>query len=180
MAEPKSFQESAKLFLDVADFVASIDSPMQSQYVDDIRISKSLVCHFLYAIVVELSMKAIYEKHCRSIPDRTHKITGIYQKLPENIKRTIKSIYEDTVTDWKQVKGQRDDTSFTIGERFHFLTFDDALANNEKLMTSFKYDGLLHTDISPIISTIIRDDDSIYVIPRKSFAPFAQRLFDAI
>ena len=149
---------------DMADSLEDAKSKL-----DDIIFRRKLVTHFLYAMVIELSMKIILEIECGQSAPTHHNISTLFKKLSHESQQKISDMYDAQDANIRnlisQCNGQRDSAGEIVNITLDLQSLADALKANERTVKDFKYDGQFNGKSSALCS-VMWTDDLIYVLPQ--------------
>ena len=146
------------------------------------RLRKKVTTHFLCAMVVELSIKIIWEiEHGQQAP-HTHNILKLYKALSQAAQQRIADMYQCHVTHVEklisEMNGQKNRGGERVNLKVQLQSLKEALAANEQVVTSFKYEGRFNGKSSALCS-VLWTDTRIMVLPSAlaDAITFPQTLF---
>ena len=179
----------AKSFLDTANFlehtinaVIADSQEAANLKVDETRLMRKTVLHYLYAMVFEISIKIIYgiEKNMAAPP--THEIISLYNELLPETQQQISNRYNLQVLQTenrvlKHFKGKE-----LTGDRTADITLprlEEALELNEKDVRDFKYTGQLKGK-GGALGSLIWDEElqRLWTIPKPNLVIFPKLLLE--
>ena len=169
----KSFLDSATFHEKTLNIVPSdvVDSPEDAQSkLSDIVYRRKLVVHFLYAVVIEISIKVIWEIENGTIPEYNHDIFSRYEELSPESKKKISGLYKTQVSHTTKLislcNGQRDSVGAVVNISQDLQSLEDALKANEQTVKNFKYDGRFKGKSSALCS-LLWDAGLVYTLPKS-------------
>ena len=166
----------AQAFLESADIVGVVFLNKGAS-MDDQILDRKKVCHFLYAMIFELVLKALWEVENGKECEHHHRILEVYKELSREKQLRIRELYNAQTA---LIKNQEDLQRKGNGERVDHLTefqsLKDALEANFDTITNFTYEGLFHGKSSVIEGVIWNEDEElIYIFPQR-YAIFPKEL----
>lgn len=148
---------------------------------EDALCRKKYTVHFLYATVIELSIKIIWAILKNKIAPHKHNILSLYEEFPEEQQQEIKRLYDLQIPNAKyiisQAKGQIDSLGGIVDIRLNLQSLEDTLKSNQQTMTDFKYDGQFNGKSSALCS-IMWDDDEVMLLPTPKLTIFPKLLLE--
>ena len=145
--------------------------------IDDRNIRRKAACHFLYAIVFELTIKIIWavEKGRESYP--THKILQLYNELSCEKQSIIKDWYDNQqLSMMRAIEGEQGGNQIRLDDLIDFQPLEEALEINEETMIDFKYDGKFPFERrSSAIGSVMWNDKRYWILP-PGFVVFPRKL----
>ena len=152
------------------------DAKALQEVLDRNTLCGKMVCHLLYAIIFEISIKVIWELDSGTKADQTHDIGKLYKGLEKGSQECVKEIYDDQIAKWAGVEGTMEEKKKTLGQFVQFSSFYEALEANRDTMVNFKYDTMFKGK-STLIGSAIWDGQTIWALP-PGYTSFAARLFN--
>ena len=140
-------------------------------------LQRKKVCHFLYAMLFEITIKIIWEIEKEEQCRHTHCILNLYQELSHEKQSQIKYLYEGQVPIIREIVSQQRKVYRERNIPFSIPTFQslrEALKANRDVVINFKYDGVFGGK-SSILGSIIWNDKRIYAIP-PGYTMFPEKL----
>ena len=143
---------------------------------DTYRIQSKFVCHFLYALVLENLIKAIWDLDKRTVCRDTHDISALYKELSTISQREIKDIFDEQLSrlaGWEiaDKAGQKK----KLGEVVPFQSWEEFLGANADIVRDFKYDNKLKGS-SSVMGSLIWNSETFWALPPGS-PLFATKIF---
>ena len=110
---------------------------------DQQRLGAALTCAVLYAIVVELVVKHIWEQKHAQIARYRHDVYRLFQDLEPKTQRDVLALYDKCCRAYKKAiqTGKQQHGSETVA--VDMANFEEALQWNEHAMNDLKYDMIL-------------------------------------
>ena len=143
---------------------------------DKHRIQKNIVVHMLCAMVVENTIKILWEMEHSKESEYSHNIHKIYGQLCRTTRGEIEDIYDKQTAEFSAIKGTMNGKEVILGDIVQLASLQQALMSNETTMKNFKYDNKFEGKTS-VIANAIWDQSTIWVLP-SGHKPFAQTLFE--
>ena len=144
------------------------DAGAVSEAVDQQRLGAALTCAVLYAIVVELVVKHIWEQKHAQIAWHRHDVYRLFQDLEPKTQRDVLALYDKCCRAYKKAiqTGKQQHGSETVA--VDMANFEEALQWNKHAMNDLKYDMIPN---GPSVPTGIfwNSNGSIWVL---CLAPF--------
>ena len=174
----------AESFLTIASIneqitvVGSLDplkNTITSKWTFDYR--KKLVIHYLHAIVIEISIKAIWEVERNQPPAHTHNIFALYAELSLKSQQAIVNMYNTQISNTKKVLSQYINEGRTMDTVMDFKSLEETLQSNEKIIKNFKYDARRSGKSSGLGSYMWKDNHT-YILLAKEVTIFPKLLLD--
>ena len=140
------------------------------------RIQSKMVCHFLYALVFENLIKAIWELDKRTVCKNTHVINALYHELSKRSQSEIKDLFDEhlaRLVEWEAT--DRAGEKKKLGEVVPFQSLEEFLGANAEIVRDFKYDIKLKGKCSAM-GSLIWNSETIWTLPPGS-PLFATKLF---
>ena len=148
---------------------------------EDALCRKKYVLHFLYATVIELSIKVIWGCEKNKIAPYSHEILSLYDALSDEPLLQISNMYKLQVTNTEHLishaNGVTDSLGGIVDLRPNLQLLEDALKSNSQTMTDFKYDGQFKGK-SSALSSIIWHDNEIHLLPTPKLTVFPKLLLE--
>ena len=167
----------AENLLDAAQLLEATTNAVRADSLEDAKsklsdntFRRKTVTHFLYSMIIEISIKVIWEIEHGKTPAYNHDILIRYNELSQESQQKISDMYDLQVANIKDLIS-RCNGSIDKGGRIVNITLDhqsleDALEANEQTVKNFKYDGRFNGKSSALCS-IMWTDNRIYVLPRS-------------
>ena len=135
------------------------------------RLSRGMIAHLDYAIVLELVIKVIWELDNKRPCEHTHNIYKLYGELSEKSKRQIETIYDNNAVILANQEGKdKQGNTIRLGDLVSLQTLQEGLQANEETMKDYKYDGRLRGKSSALGSVIWDENiDLLWVLPALQF-----------
>ena len=148
---------------------------------EDALCRKKYTVHFLYATVIEISIKIIWAILKNKIAPHKHNILSLYEEFPDEQQQEINRLYNLQIPNAKyiisQTKGQIDSLGGIVDIRLNLQSLEDTLKSNQQTMTDFKYDGQFNGKSSALCS-IMWDDAEVMLLPTPKLTIFPQLLLE--
>ena len=132
-----------------------IEKPDTKLY--DFEFGKKAVIHFLYAIVIEICIKVIWEIEKNTPPKPTHDIFTRYTELSPESQQAISDIYDIQVSKTHELISR-----YKIEKEIKLQSLEDALRANEQTMRDIKYDGKFNGK-SSALGSVMWNEDNLYM-----------------
>lgn len=133
------------------------------------------VCHMLYAIVFEISIKVIWDLDHNKACKFTHNVSKLFLELAGESQEKIREIYDEHVSSMAGLAVTMGGEQKRLGEIVQFSTLCETLLANEATMKDFKYDTKFKGKSTTVGSTLW-DDQTVWALP-SGYTPFAANLF---
>jgi HEPN domain-containing protein len=148
---------------------------------EDALCRKKYVIHFLYATVIELSIKVIWTSEKNKVAPRRHDILSLYEDLSDEQQQEIRKIYDRQVFNTEylisQSNGQIDSLGKIVDIRPTLQLLEDMLKSNQQTMTGFKYDSQFNGK-SSALSSIMWYENEIFLLPTPKLTIFPKFLLE--
>ena len=168
MAE--NFLDSAQLLEATTNFVSADSQEDAEARLAENTLRRKTVTHFLYAMVIEISIKVIWEIEKGNTPEYNHDIWSRYTELSLDSRYKISDLYETQVANINTIvtrcNRQKDNGGRIVNITLDLQSLEDALKANEQTVINFKYDGKFEGKSSALCS-VMRTDSLIYALPRS-------------
>ena len=143
---------------------------------DNRRLDRRNISHFLNALVLEIGIKVIWEldngKECRY----THDIYQLYQELGSSSQSDLKNLFDEKARILADITGEaKDGTRLTIGNLVQFQSWEYTLRANREIMVDFKYDGEFRGK-SSAMGSVMWNNETLWVFPRLTFIRFPEAM----
>ena len=140
-------------------------------------LSRKNIAHMLNAVVLEISIKVIWEldngQECRY----THNIDALYGELKENSRREIRVIYDEKLALLAGLEGTgKTGQRRRVGDLVQLQSLKEALVANEDTMKNFKYDGEFNGK-SSAMGSVIWEGNRLWTVPRLGHMRFPEAIF---
>ena len=142
---------------------------------DQQRLGAALTCAVLYAIVVELVVKHIWEQKHAQIARYRHDVYRLFQDLEPKTQRDVLALYDKCCRAYKKAiqTGKQQHGSETVA--VDMANFEEALQWNEHAMNDLKYDMILSGPSVPAGIFWNSNGSGFWVLP-STFPNFAIEL----
>ena len=142
---------------------------------DQQRLGAALTCAVLYAIVVELVVKHIWEQKHAQIARYRHDVYRLFQDLEPKTQRDVLALYDKCCRAYKKAiqTGKQQHGSETVA--VEMANFEEALQWNEHAMNDLKYDMILSGPSVPAGIFWNSNGSGFWVLP-STFPNFAIEL----
>ena len=116
------------------------DAGAVSDAVDQQRLGAALTCAVLYAIVVELVVKHLWEQKHAQIAEYRHDVYRLFQQLEPKTQRDVLALYDKCCRAYKKAiqTGKQQHGSETVA--VDMANFEEALQWNKHAMRDLKYE----------------------------------------
>ena len=116
------------------------DAGAVSDAVDQQRLGVALTCAVLYAIVVELVVKHIWEQKHAQIAGHRHDVYRLFQQLEPKTRRDVLALYDKCCRAYKKAiqTGKQQHGSETVA--VDMANLEEALQWNEHAVKDLKYE----------------------------------------
>ncbi|MXY33004.1 MAG: hypothetical protein F4Y60_02735 [Boseongicola sp. SB0664_bin_43] len=140
---------------------------------DQQRIGTALTCAVLYAIVVELVVKYLWEQENGQTAAYNHNVQNLFEQLSEDIRHDVESLYERCCQAYKNAIdiGQQHLGAEVVAVEMASLA--EALQWNEEAVKNLKYELTPRNKSVP--TGIFWSSESVWVVP-STFPNFAIEL----
>ena len=138
---------------------------------------KKMVVHYLYSIVIEISIKAIWEIEHQQPPVHSHDILARYNELSPKSRHAIMDMYNEQISQTKKALSQYIDNGKTMDTILDFKSLEETLQSNEEIIKNFKYDAR-HSGKSSGLGSYMWKDNQIYLLSASGVTIFPQLLLD--
>ena len=160
MAE--NFLDSAQLLEATTNYVSSDTRENAEARLADNILRRKTVTHFLYAMVIEISIKVIWEIEKGETPKYNHDIWSRYTELSPDSQQKIANMYNTQVaninTIVSQCNGEKDRGGRIVNITLDLQSLEDALKSNRQTVRDFKYDGKFDGKSSALCSVMKTDN----------------------
>ena len=176
--------KAAEAYLEIAKYLDS-NPPIervkggvkaQKEARDRHRILSKVVCHFLYAIVLEITIKIMWELTNNRECKHTHNICKLYEEIDEKDQEKIRKFFDEKVSELDGLEGKMGSKKIKLGDLVEFASLEEALKSNEDTMKNFKYDNKFEGKTN-VISSTIWNDETLWTLPSR-YETFATKLFN--
>ena len=134
------------------------------QQIDQNRIGKALTCVVLYATVVELILKHLWEQEHGGTAPFTHDIHKIFSDLDARTQRDIEKLYDQCCLGYKEDIRQ---SNQQLGDQgMAMASLEEALRWNRKAMRDLKYDMIPQGRCVP--AGLLWNAERMWVLPSHS------------
>ena len=149
------------------------DAGAVSDAVDQQRLGAALTCAVLYAIVVELVVKHIWEQQQGKTAKYRHDVHCLFQQLEPKTQRDVLALYDKCCRAYKKAiqTGKQQHGSETVA--VEMANLEEALHWNKNTMKNFKYEMTLQGRNVP--TGIFWTSETHWVLP-STFPNFAIEL----
>ena len=176
----QGFLDSAQLLERTLNQIVAKSQEEAESKVDDTRYTRKMTAHFLYAVVLELCIKIIWEIEHNTPPKPNHDIFSRYRELSKESRQAISDMYDTQVQNTENTIsranfGVVDNKGDVVNLCIQLQSLEDALKSNPQTMRDFKYDGKL-TGKSSVFGSIMWSTDRIYILPNPEFIVFPEHL----
>ena len=161
------------LFNPLAPVVKGQDTQEQ---LDRHRLQKNIVAHMLCAILVENTIKILWELEHNQECEYSHNVQNIYNELGNLTRTEIRNMYDKQTTAFAAIEGTMEGKAVKLGDIVQLASFEQALQSNAATMRNFKYDNKFQGKTS-VFANAIWDQDTIWTLP-SGHKPFAVSLFE--
>ena len=142
---------------------------------DSHRLWRKMVAHLLNSIVLEITVKVIWELDNNAACPHTHNIRRLYGELEDKSQQELKQIYDDKAALLAGLGGNdKKGRSIRLGELVQLQSLHEALEANEDTIKNFKYDTEFKGK-SSAMGSIIWEGDIGWTLP-----PLSQRIPEAL
>ena len=135
----------------------------------------SIAAHMLCSIVVENSIKVLWEVENKTECGHTHNILKLYSHLYKTTQQRISELYDDVVLRFSKIEGTFKGKVINLSDVVKFASLEQALKSNEMTMKNFKYDNKFEGKTS-VMGNAVWNQETIWVFPAGQEA-FATVLF---
>ena len=142
------------------------------------RLQKNIVAHMLCAIIVENTIKILWEMEHNKECEHSHNIHKFYGELSNSTRAELKCMYDKQTVEFAAIEGTINGKKVKLGDIVQLASFEQALQSNAITMRDFKYDNKFQGKTS-VIANAIWDAKTIWVLP-SGHKPFAVSLFEFI
>ena len=142
--------------------------------VDLQRFASALTCVVLYAIVVELVVKHIWEQECAAAAKHDHNLHRLFMQLREETRRDVEALYDKCCRPYKSAMDmgrQQGAKVVAVG----MASLEEALRWNEEAVKNLKYEMTPHGRSVPAGAFWSSKQELIWVLP-SNFPNFAIEL----
>ena len=148
--------------------------------IDDQRLERKKVCHFLYAVIFELAIKIIWEAEKGTPCKHSHRILELYNELSAQGQAIIKQMYGHQQLSLRRTAGTQHGLPMLLDDIAEFQSLEEALESNADTITNFKYHGNFRSQSpSSAIGSTIWNEDRIYACPpHPDFLVFPKQLIN--
>ena len=165
-------------YLDSRPPIKAVDGGLEAQQEARDRhiLLSKIVCHFLYATVLEITIKIMWELNNRKECKHNHNICKLYEEIDENGQEKIRKFFDEKVSELDGLEGEMGSKKIRLGDLVQFGSLEEALKSNEDTMKNFKYDNKFEGKTNAISSTIW-NDETLWALP-PGYETFAAKLFN--
>ena len=145
----------------------------QELAVDNQRIANALSVVALYAIVVELVVKHLWEDELGTTAKKTHDVRGLFKELRPMTRTSVRHLYDKCSAAYEEAvqHGQKQHGADVMSVKM--ATLEEALDWNNDAIRNFKYD--LTPKGHSVPTGAIWNSELIWVVPNR-FPNFAVEL----
>ena len=148
----------------------------------DHRLMRVSVAHLLDSIVFEIGLKILWalEKGIRY--RHTHDIKKLFGQLADSTRADVEELYDNALSSIRDLSGADASGQPTrISDRVRFQTLQEALQENQAIITKFKYDLEFRGKSSSLGSVIWNlDDGEVYALPPVRRGRFPRLFYDYV
>ena len=135
-----------------------------------------IVCHILYAIVFEISIKIVWELDNGQACRHTHDINALFDELADDSQSKIRSIFDVQVASVSEIEGTLSGVTRKLGDVVPFSSWKEALQANEDIVKNFKYDNKFKGK-STLVGSSIWNGRTLWDLP-PGYESFVVKLFN--
>ena len=146
------------------------------EQLDSHRFQKNIVAHMLCTILVENTIKVLWEVEHNQECEYSHNVNKIYSELGNSTRTEIRNMYDKQTMAFAAIEGTMKGKTVKLGEIVQLASLEQALQSNAATMRNFKYDNKFQGKTS-VFANAIWDQDTIWVLP-SGHKPFAVSLFE--
>lgn len=140
-------------------------------------LKKKMVAHYLYSIVIEISIKVIWEIERQQPPVHSHDILARYNELSPKSRHAIMDMYNEQISRTKKTLSKYIDNGKTMDTILDFKSLEETLQSNEEIIKNFKYDAR-HSGKSSGLGSYMWKDNHTYMLSAKDVTIFPKQLLD--
>ena len=171
----QAFCEITKYLL-FSPFAPVVKGQDAQEQLDSHRLQKNIVVHMLCAIVVENTIKILWEMEHNQECEYSHKVSKYYSELGKSTRAEIRNMYDKQTTAFAAIEATMKEKTVKLGEIVQLASLEQALQSNAATMINFKYDNKFQGKTS-VFANAVWDQDTIWVLP-SGHKPFAISLFE--
>lgn len=143
---------------------AFADADNRRNAMDQQRLAVALTRVVLYAIVVELVVKHLWENENDETAEYTHNVHELFSQLDKKTQRSIEELYEDCCRAYTRAiqvgRQQHDEKAVGV----EMASLDEALQWNETTVRDFKYE-MRPTGHRSVPTGVFWDSETMWVLP---------------
>lgn len=148
----------------------------------DHRLMRVSVAHLLDSIVFEIGVKILWALEKSIDYNHTHDIRKLFGQLADRTRADIEELYDNALPSIRDLSGTDASGQPTrVSDRVRFQTLQEALQENQAIITNFKYDLEFRGKSSSLGSVIWNlDDGVVYALPPVRRDRFPRLLCDYV